>query len=130
MHITQLLYYGILCVSVLLSVSVTVITYIKGRKRKQNAIKNGETIGEVTESDTRPLSRRIIDALPSWIVSAEQFYNSIVPNSMQKTGGHKLAYVLDKVKMDCLTHNEEYDENSAISEIEKLIDMTKQVNIK
>lgn len=120
MEISQIIYYTLACVAIGLSVVSTVIAFVKGNKSK--------TTQPTTQSGIKNISQEIISKIPEYIVMAEQFYNSLVPSSMQKTGAQKLAYVLDKIKIDCLTNNIEYDEQKVTEEVEKLIDLTKQVN--
>lgn len=122
MVISQIFYYALACVAIGLSVVSTVIAFIKGNKSK--------TDKSTTESGIKTISQEIISKIPEYVVMSENFYNSLVPSSMQKTGAQKLAYVLDKVKIDCLTNNVEYNEQEVTNEVEKLIDLTKQVNSK
>ena len=129
MVITEILYYAILSVSVLISVYLTIRASVEKKKRTKNVSSDGKTDNETCESDNEPVSLRIIKNLPQWISSAEKLYNSIVPSGLQKTGSQKLEYVLDKVKIDCLSHNEIFDEEAVTKEIETLVNLTNEVNV-
>lgn len=122
MVVSQIIYYALACVAIGLGVVSTVVAFVKGDKSKIDK--------STTESGIKTISQEIISKIPDYVVMAENFYNSLVPSSMQKTGAQKLAYVLDKVKIDCLTNNVEYNEQKVTDEVEKLIDLTKQVNSK
>lgn len=130
----NIFYYGILVLSVIISIVCSLITFFNRNKtkRKQDANKiadnNAERTESVIENSGKSISRQILDKLPTYIIAAEQLYNSIVPSSMQKTGAQKLAYVLDKVKIDCLTNGEKYDEDYITGKVNELVDLTKQVN--
>ena len=129
MVFTEILYYAVLCVSVLISVYLTIRAAVEKKKRVKIVSADGETNSETCESNNEPVSLRIIKSLPQWISSAEKLYNSIVPSGLQKTGAQKLEYVLDKVKIDCLTHNETFDEAAVTNEINNLIDFSNEVNV-
>lgn len=120
MIISQIIYYALACAAIGLSVVSTVVAFVKGNKSKTNQ--------STAESGIKTISQEIISKIPDYVVMAEKFYNSLVPSSMQKTGAQKLAYVLDKIKIDCLTNGIEYNEEKVTEEVEKLIDLTKQVN--
>ena len=129
MVITEILYYAVLCVSVLISVYLTIRATVEKKKRVKTVSADGEANSETCESNNEPVSLRIIKSLPQWISSAEKLYNSIVPSGLQKTGAQKLEYVLDKAKIDCLTHNETFDEAAVTNEINNLIDFSNEVNV-
>lgn len=120
MVISQMLYYILLCVSVGLGIVSTCVAVLKGKKSKNSC--------EFDKSDCKSISQEIISKIPQYMVAAEQLYNALVPNGVQKTGAQKLSYVLDKIKIDCLSANMEYNEDEVTKEVEKLIDLTKQVN--
>ena len=129
MVFTEILYYAVLFVSVLISVYLTIRAAVEKKKRVKDVGSDGETNSETCESDNEPVSLRIIKSLPQWISSAEKLYNSIVPSGLQKTGAQKLEYVLDKAKIDCLTHNENFNEQEITAEINNLIDFSNEVNV-
>lgn len=133
---SEILYLAALGFSVGLSIGTTIVTF-KEAKRKQ--IKSRENFTENSEQnidgdyqDTKIKSfwSKIFEKLPSYITDAEKFYNQIVGKaSGVKTGAQKLTQVLDKVKIDCLTDNVEYDEQRATNMVNQLVELTNKVNI-
>lgn len=122
MFTSQIIYYIILGVTVVLSIASAAWNFFTKKKSMSANI--------VVKGNTKSFSQEIKYKLPQYIIAAEQFYNSLVPQGMQKTGAQKLAYVLDKIKIDCLSSDVEYNEQDVTEEVEKLIDLTKQVNAK
>ena len=132
MQISDILYIAVLVFSVILSI----VTTVMARKTKQkgnniesaeNGKENTDGIGENKKVDN--FWTEMLTKLPSYIVSAEQFYNQICGKASGiKTGAQKLAQVLDKVKIDCLTNGVTYDEQKATDMVNGLIDMTNEVN--
>lgn len=57
---------------------------------------------------------KIVQDLPKYINESEQIFGS-------GTGTAKLAYVLNKVQMQCMVNGVEYDEQGFTTEIEKIL---------
>ncbi len=127
MGIKDLLYYGLVLCSIFISL---VVSYIATKKDKKS--KRTKTIAENgVQSDkgsSKLFKEIVLDNLPKYMIMAESLYNGIVNPSIKKTGAQKLAFVLDKVKIDCLTNNIEYNEQEVTNKVEELVDLTKQVN--
>lgn len=119
-------YYIVLILSVVVSVTVSLISTKRTKKNK----KSSETAENNTENNNPHITQTILSNIPKYMIAAEQLYNNIVNPAIKKTGAQKLAYVLDKVKIDCLTDNVQYDENVVTEKVEELIDLSKQVNSK
>lgn len=128
----QLIYYILLALFVLVSTVLAIIQFVKSRKDK--SVNNTTQAGnEPVKGDNQSLLGFILDNVPKYMVAAEQLYNSLVPNGLQKTGAQKLADVLQKIKIDCLTNGIVFDEKveeTVVKKVEELIDLTKNVNSK
>lgn len=72
----------------------------------------------------------ILRNIPKYMEMAEQQFNSMVSTANKKTGQQKLEYVKDKVKIDCLSANIEYDETVVTNEVEEFTNFSKKVNSK
>lgn len=72
----------------------------------------------------------IYDSMLSCIESAESIYNGMAAAGMCKdsTANLKLNYVLDKIRILCYDNNVKYDSTYWEKEIDKIIDVTKNVN--
>lgn len=116
----EILYYAVLFFSILVSI-VSVF-----RKRRDE--KNDEDGTKTTSGIIKGTMSAILDNIPKYIVAAEKLYNGLVGECGKKTGSQKLEYVLDKLKLDCLTNNLPFDGEFLTSKINELIDLTKQVN--
>ena len=69
---------------------------------------------------------KIYAKIPEYMEVAENMYNTIG----SKLGSSKLSDVLNKIKMDCVSNNKEYDETFWKDKIEKFVDFSKNVNTK
>lgn len=128
MPIMQLIYYIILVLFVAISIVISIISYKKKNDTKSTTVKKGEIS---TTGDNISILETILKNIPKYMINAEQFYNKLVPNGLQKTGVQKLADVLQKIKIDCLTNGITYDETveTVVKEkVEELIDLSKTVN--
>lgn len=132
MQFTDILYIAVLLFSVVLSIITTVMA--RKTKSKENCETGVEdrtksSNGNSKDQKVKNFWEELLTKLPDYIISAEQFYNQIVGKSSGvKTGVQKLAQVLDKVKIDCLTAGVDYDEQKATEMVNGLIDMTNKVN--
>lgn len=117
-----------------LSTLISVFSLIKTGKRKSNTTSTNQDTTEQTENTennsecSKNFFERFQETLSSLIGNidcAENLFNAI---STGKTGNLKLSNVLDKIKVDCLTKGEEYNESYWKTIIDKLIDFTKSVN--
>lgn len=128
----KLVYYFVLLIFVLLSIVLTVIQFYKSKKSKK--ISSTTATGEDNPTETSStLLGDILNNIPKYMVAAEQFYNALVPNGLQKTGAKKLEDVLQKIKIDCLSNGISYDkqvEEQATTKVEELIELSKNVNSK
>lgn len=132
MQFTDVLYIAVLLFSVMLSIITTIMARkAKSKENCETSIENRTESSDGNSKDQKVKNfwEELLTKLPDYIVSAEQFYNQIVGKSSGvKTGVQKLAQVLDKVKIDCLTAGVEYDEQKATEMVNGLIDMTNKVN--
>lgn len=136
MALNEILYIVAVGFSVGLSVITTVVATKKSKQTEQvesgrNSTENGTQSVDGNTKDTKVKNfwGTLAEKLPSYIVSAEQFYNQLVGKASGiKTGAQKLAQVLDKIKIDCLTSGVEYDEQKATDMVNNLVDLTNQVN--
>lgn len=129
---SDILYLAAIGFSVGLSVITTIITRKKPKQveSREQTTENGEQdiVGD-TENKKVSFWSELSQKLPQYIVAAETFYNQLVgKQSTLKTGAQKLAQVLDKVKIDCLTAGVEYDEEKATKMVNDLVDLTNSVN--
>lgn len=129
---SDILYLTAIGFSVVLSVVTTIITRKKPKQVEsgEQSTENGEQ-GVVGDTENKKVSfwSELSQKLPQYIVAAETFYNQLVgKQSGLKTGAQKLAQVLDKVKIDCLTAGVEYDEQKATKMVNDLVDLTNSVN--
>lgn len=135
MALNEILYIATLGFSVITATVTTVIS-IKKSKTKQvesgeNPTENGtqNNDGNSKNSKVKNFWDTLFEKLPSYIVSAEQFYNQLVGKASGiKTGAQKLAQVLDKIKIDCLSAGVDYDEQKATDMVNSLVELTNQVN--
>lgn len=135
MALNEILYIAAIGFSIVLSVITTVST-IKKSKQKQvesgtNSTENGtqSVNGDNQDTEVKTFWATLSEKLPSYIISAEQFYNQLVGKASGiKTGAQKLAQVLDKIKIDCLSAGVNYDEQKATDMVNNLVDLTNQVN--
>ena len=136
MPITDILYIVGVVVAMCGAVISTIVT-LKGNKNSKTKSGTVETGKESSDGSVENVSEQVktesfwsilFQKLPTYIAGAEEFYNKLVPNSMVKTGAQKLAYVLDKVKIECLTNNVTYDETKATDMVNELVDFTNKVN--
>ena len=128
MPIMQLIYYIILVLFVAISIVISIMSYKRKNDTKSTTAKEGEIS---PTGDNISILETILKNIPKYMINAEQFYNKLVPNGLQKTGVQKLADVLQKIKIDCLTNGITYDENveTVVKEkVEELIDLSKTVN--
>lgn len=136
---SDILYLAAIGFSVGLSVITTVVTRKKSKQveSREPSTENGEQVivgdteNEKVSTENKKVSfwSELSQKLPQYIVAAETFYNQLVgKQSGLKTGTQKLAQVLDKVKIDCLTAGVEYDEQKATKMVNDLVDLTNSVN--
>lgn len=128
MTIQEIFYYATILLSIIMSIVVSVFSVKRKKKTDPNceiAVENVENNGE---NNNKSYAEVILNNIPKYMIAAENLYNNIVNPSIKKTGAQKLAYVLDKVKIDCLTNNVEYNEQVITNKVEELIDLTKEVN--
>lgn len=83
-----------------ISVITTILTIIANKSK--------------TKSNKLVELAKIAQKLPGYIQEAEQIFGG-------KTGTAKLAYVLNKVQIDCITKNIEYNEEQFKGEIENIL---------
>ena len=131
MAIETIVTLGLLGVSTLISV----FSLIKAGKRKSSNTTStdqntNEQVGNSENSCENNKGffetfQETLGSLIGNIESAENLFNAI---STGKTGNLKLSDVLSKIKVDCLTKGEVFDESYWKSIIEKLISFTKNVN--
>lgn len=134
MAINEILYLAAVVFSVGASVVSTVIVRRKHKQTQQvdeATVENGKQ--DIVGSDKNPKVEnfwaKLSEKLPQYIISAEQFYSQLVGKaSGVKTGVQKLAQVLDKIKIDCLTAGVDYDEQKATTMVNGLIELTNNVN--
>lgn len=69
---------------------------------------------------------KIYSKIPEYMEIAETMYNTIG----SKLGTSKLADVLSKIKMDCISNNTEFDEEFWKTKVEEYVDFSKKVNTK
>ena len=128
------LIWGIL--TVVLTVVYIIMTVIK--KRKSKCLDKQKVA--VTEDTSKTLERvtafdKIYDRIKGYMQAAEvgnQILKSLADRSgvSVHTGVQKLAEVLSKIKIDCMTEGVEYDEKYWTDKIEELIKFSKVVNAK
>lgn len=123
----ELIYIGCVIASVLFSIIISIVSFCKEKKNNKNS--NVGTV-ETIKSDIKTFGDVVLKNIPKYMISAEQLYNNIVNPAIKKTGAQKLAYVLDKVKIDCLTNGVEYNEDVVTAKVEELIDLSNNVNSK
>lgn len=134
MAINEILYLAAVVFSVGASVISTIVVRNKHKQRQQvdeTTVENGkqDIVGSDKNSKVETFWAKLSEKLPQYIVSAEQFYSQLVGKaSGVKTGVQKLAQVLDKIKIDCLTAGVDFDETKATSMVNNLIDLTNNVN--
>ena len=129
---SDILYLAAIGFSVGLSIITTIVTRKKPKQVEsgEQSTENGEQV-IVGDTENKKVSfwSELSQKLPQYIVAAETFYNQLVgKQSGLKTGAQKLAQVLDKVKIDCLTAGVEYDEQKATKMVNDLVDLTNSVN--
>lgn len=117
--VKEIIIYGLLIISTICSI---ISSFWKSKKTTESGSEDVEGSGK------NNVIRNIFDNIPKYIVSAEKLYNSLVGQTGKKTGVEKLAYVLDKIKLDCATAGVEYDEAQATEKINELVAFTKEVN--
>ena len=116
MEVTKIIY----IVVVITFLIVNCIFSVKSSKKNKTT--------KTQDSCEKPTIMTILQRIPNYIIAAEELYNNLVNPAIKKTGTQKLQYVLDKVKVDCLTNGIEYNEDYIKEETEKLVELTKQVN--
>lgn len=124
MTIQEIFYYATILLSIIMSIVVSVFS-VKRKKKTETIAKN---VKNDNQDNNKSYAEVILSNIPKYMIAAESLYNNIVNPSIKKTGAQKLAYVLDKVKIDCLTNNVEYNEQVITDKVEELIDLTKEVN--
>ena len=137
MTMNEILYFVAIIFSVVLSIITTITTVKKGKNTKRqigdcndeepqecvNGIDKDEEIAEES------FWSKLFTKIPQYIINAEQFYNQICGKASGiKTGQQKLSQVLDKIKIDCLSEDVDYDEERAKSMVNNLIELTNNVN--
>ena len=137
MPIGEILYIAGVAVAIGASIVSTIVTLKGNKNSKKKSERTVETGKESPNGNTENVSTQVKQEsfwsvlwqkLPNYIIAAEDFYNKLVPNSMIKTGAQKLAHVLDKVKIECLTNGVEYNEQKATDMVNELVDFTNSVN--
>jgi hypothetical protein len=136
MGIAEILYYVALLFSVVLAVISTILAVKEKKKKKTDNCENRtESVDGISQTEKTSVNTsegfwsEMWQKIPIYMVKAEEFYNQIVGRvSGIKTGVHKLSQVLDKVKMDCLSSNVEYDEDKATAIVESLMTVANQIN--
>lgn len=83
------------------SIIATIISIIKSTQKSKN-----EKLVKLA---------KVVKELPQYITESEQIFGA-------GHGTAKLAYVLNKVQMQCITHQIEYNEDDFKYEIEKILD--------
>ena len=77
--------------------------------------------------DFKTIFQEIVDKIPSYIRTAEKIFNNMI-NPQKKLGEERKEYVLDKLKVDCMTSGVTYNEEYFTSRIKDIVDTTKEVN--
>lgn len=117
--------------SILVSIVFLVMTTVKKARTKSQSNKLDTKKGTAVSDDT--VFDRIYERVIDYMKVAEVGNNVLkqLGASTGRTvqlGTQKLAEVLSKIKIDCMTEGVEYDESFWKTKIESLIDFSKVVN--
>lgn len=119
--ILQLITIGLSLVFGAVVLVMQIIKYVKLRKSNELDKQTESEIAFIDETTGKLLE---------YIAIAEEKYNSLKALGSKTTGEMKLSDVLAQVKIDCLNKGIKYDNDFWANRVDKLVDLTKKVNVK